>query len=102
MDNKEYESRVTQLFCEVMDVVRARRKARFYHEQLLAHTTRMNVDSRIIFILMNEYERSLEQKDYKMLTVPEIREKLRESDEKNNVADKRLEMEWAMEQGGGH
>lgn len=75
--NLDYEERVTSLFISVMDIVRARRKLNRMEEELRRDIDRAHVDKRIIDVLENEYERSLEEPGYKMRTVAWIREDIR-------------------------
>jgi predicted Holliday junction resolvase-like endonuclease len=96
------DSNITQLFCSIMDIVKLRRKIAFKEREMERDRKRYNVDRRILALLDNEYERSLEEDGYKMKTVLEIKEMIRKADELDHVANKRLELEWAMEQSGGH
>jgi len=75
----DYESRVTSLFCSVMDIVRARRRLHQMQDTLRKDIERAHVDKRILDALENEYERSLEE-PYKMRSVAWIREDIRRVD----------------------
>ena len=80
MINDDYERRVTNLFISVMNIVRARRKLNREEEDLCRDVERSHVDKRIIDALENEYERSLEEPEYKMRSVAWIREDIRRVD----------------------
>lgn len=75
-DPQKPDTHITQLFCEVMDVVKTRRKLRRLESQLARHTKMFNVDSRIMRVLENEYERSLEDSNYEMKTVSQIKDEI--------------------------
>jgi hypothetical protein len=68
------------MFCHVMDIVKARRLVAFKENQLEQQLKRTPVDRRILKLLDNEYERSLEERGYKMKTVAEIKEMIRKTD----------------------
>ena len=102
MDDKEYESRVTQCFITVTGIVEDRRKVKFAEQRLASLIKRMNVDPRILEVLMNEYEHYLEDHAHKMKKVPQIREELRVSDAEREKTNAKLYYEWASESGGGH
>lgn len=76
----DYERRVTNLFVSVMDIVRVRRMLRHKEDALQRDIERSHVDERILAALDNEYERSLEEPEYKMRPVSWIREDLRRID----------------------
>ena len=76
----DYEYRVTNLFIAVMDIVRDRRRLNHKQNALIKDIERSHVDKRIIDCLENEYERSLEEPEYKMRTVAWIREDIRRVD----------------------
>ncbi len=78
--NLDYEQRVTSLFISVMDIVRVRRRLHKMEESLIVDINRAHVDKRIIDVLENEYERSLEEPGYKMRSVAWIREDIRRVD----------------------
>ena len=80
MIDDDYERRVTNLFISVMNIVRARRKLNREEEDLRRDVERSHVDKRIIDVLENEYERSLEEPEYKMRSVAWIREDIRRVD----------------------
>lgn len=80
MTTDDYEQRVISLFVSVMDIVRARRNITRMEESLRRDTERAHVDKRIIDVLENEYERTLEEPDYKMRSVAWIREDIRRVD----------------------
>jgi len=69
MSIDDYESRITNLFVSVMDIVRMRRHLRRKEDALLRDIDRADVDKRILAVLDNEYERSLEEPGYKMRPV---------------------------------
>ena len=71
---------ITQIFITVMHMVDLQRKVRRYEDQIVRECERYHVDHRILDFLANEYERSLEDKGYKMKTVAEIKELMRQSD----------------------
>lgn len=73
----DYERRVTDLFISVMDIVRDGRRLNRKRDELYRDTEHSHVDKRIIDALENEYERSLEEPDYKMRSVAWIREDIR-------------------------
>ena len=76
----DYERRVTNLFISVMHIVQDRRKLNHREEELRRDIERSHVDKRIIDVLENEYERSLEEPGYKMRSVAWIREDIRRVD----------------------
>ena len=76
----DYESRATQIFCSVMDVVRTSRKVDFLRERLRIETERAHIDKRLIDALENECARILEEPGYKMRTIAWIREDIRRVD----------------------
>jgi hypothetical protein len=92
MDDKEYESRVTQCFISVMHIVQNRRKLKYADDRLTSLIKRMGVDPRILRILDNEYERYLEEKGYKMKTVAQIREDLQKEDHVEAVQNALLQV----------
>ena len=57
-----------------------RRRANQYEDDIYRDCRRYFVDKRIIDYLANEYERSKEEPEYKMKTVPEIKELIRQVD----------------------
>jgi len=100
MNDKEYESRVTQLVIQVVDIVRSRRRLQFDENCLVRECNRYNIDKRILNALGNEYERSLEEKNYKMKSIAEICADINKLDKDNDISNRRLEFEWALESGG--
>lgn len=74
-------SRITELFLIVMDIVKAENKVNFLENELSRGCSRYNIDRRIMAVLKNEYERSLEDENYKMKTVDEILELIKKVDE---------------------
>jgi len=78
--DNDYERRVTNLFISVMDIVRDRRRLNRKQDDLRRDIERFHVDKRIIDCLENEYERSLEETNYKMRSVAWIREAIRRVD----------------------
>lgn len=74
-------SRITELFLIIMDIVKMEHKIHFKEMELSRGCLRYNIDQRIMAVLKNEYERSLEDANYKMKTVDEILELLKRTDE---------------------
>lgn len=64
-----------------MDIVKLRRTLDSKESQLSSDCRKYCVDCRIMAVLKNEYERSLEDKNYQMKTVDEILELLKRIDE---------------------
>ena len=71
---------ITQIFITAMHMVDHRRRANQYEDDIYRDCRRYFVDKRIIDYLANEYERSKEEPEYKMKTVPEIKELIRQVD----------------------
>ena len=71
---------INHIFINIMDVVRDRRKLRFKEDKLEQVRSRYNIDSRLVKLLENEYERSLEEDGYKMKTVDELVKMIYESE----------------------
>jgi len=77
------DSEIAQLFITIMDIIKTRRLVQFKEDQLERERERFNIDQRILKLLDNEYERSLEEHDYKMKTVAELKEMIRLADEED-------------------
>ena len=71
---------INHVFINIMDVVRDRRRLRFKQDKLEQVRSRYNIDSRLVRLLENEYERTLEEDGYKMKTVDELTKMIYESD----------------------
>ena len=72
---------INHLFIEIMNIVKQRRKLRFLEDRLEQNRSRYNTDPRLVALLDNEYERSLEEREYKMKTLSELVELIRKSDD---------------------
>jgi hypothetical protein len=78
--NDDYESKITLLFCELMTIVRERRKNMYREQRLQNGIKRFNIDPRIMSVLDNEYWRSLEEPGYRMRPIAWIIEDIRRVD----------------------
>ena len=78
--NLNYDQRITNLFISVMGIVTTRRKLQKMQDDLLVGIERAGVDKRILDALENEFERRLEEPEYKMRPVSWIREDIRRVD----------------------
>lgn len=71
---------INHIFILLMDIVRSKRKIRFSEDELEQVRSRYNIDSRLVRLLENEYERTLEEDGYKMKSVKELIKMIEDND----------------------